>query len=78
MEFYRFSSGGSPIDGLVGVVLSTLPAGIAIKFFGGPFWWIALVMLILCFALYSISLVWSGRRIERFTLSGRYSVTVPR
>lgn len=37
-EFYRFSSGGSPIDGLVGVILSTLPAGIAIRFFGGPFW----------------------------------------
>ena len=77
MEFYRFSSGGSPIDGLVGVVLSTLPAGIAIRFFGTPLWWVTLLMLVLCFLLYSISLRWSGGRIERLILSGRDSVTAP-
>jgi hypothetical protein len=78
MEFYRFSSGGAPIDGLVGVVLSTLPAAIAIKFFGGQFWWVTVPMLMLCFALYVISLHWSGRKIERLVLSGRHSVTAPR
>jgi hypothetical protein len=78
MEFYRFASGGSPIDELVGVVLSTLPAGIAIKFFGSQLWWVTLPMLMLCFALYVISLRWSGRKIDRLILSGRHAVTAPR
>lgn len=78
MEFYRFSSGGSPIDGLVGVVLSTVPAVIAIRCFGTPLWWVALLMLVLCFLLYSISLRWSGGRIERLILPGRDSVTALR
>jgi hypothetical protein len=78
LEFYRFSSGGSPIDGFVGVVLSTLPAGIAIKFFGSQLWWVTLPMLMLCFALYVISLRWSGGRTERLILSARHSVTAPR
>jgi hypothetical protein len=64
MQFYRFSSGGSPIDGLVGVFFGTLPGAIAIKLFPENAVWVS--GLILAYgAMNWGSLIWSGRKFER-------------
>ena len=75
LEFYRLSSGGPPFDALVGTILAILPAGLAVKFFGGPLWWTTILLLIIWLGFYSLSLFWAARRIERLILSGRHSVT---
>ena len=66
MQFYRFSSGGSPIDGLVGVFFGTLPGAIAIKLFPENVVWVS-VLILLYSAMYWGSLIWSGRKFERST-----------
>lgn len=65
MEFYRFSSGGAPIDALAGVIFSTLPGAVAIQLFDEQLWWVSLVMLVGYGVLYWFSLAWSGRRVDR-------------
>jgi hypothetical protein len=47
MQFFRFSSGGSPIDALVGVLFGTAPGAIAILLFGRKLWWVVIAMLVL-------------------------------
>jgi hypothetical protein len=66
MQFYRFSSGGSPIDGLVGVFFGTLPGAIAIKLFPENAGWVS-VLIFAYGAMYWGSLIWSGRKFERST-----------
>jgi hypothetical protein len=65
MQFYRFSSGGSPIDALAGVIFGSVPGAIALQVFGGSKWWVALIMLIVYGVLYWCSLTWSGRKVEQ-------------
>jgi hypothetical protein len=65
MQFFRFSSGGSPIDALVGVLFGTAPGAIAILLFGRRLWWITIAMVIIYSALYLLSLSWSGRGFNR-------------
>jgi hypothetical protein len=62
MQFFRFSSGGSPIDALVGVLFGTAPGAIAILLFGRKLWWVVIAMLVLYSVLYLLSLSWSGKR----------------
>jgi hypothetical protein len=64
MQFYRFSSGGSPIDALVGVIFGTLPGAIAIKLFQERLWWVS-GLLFIYGAMYWGSMIWSGRRLEQ-------------
>ena len=65
MQFFRFSSGGSPIDALVGVLFGTAPGAIAILLFGRKLWWVVVAMLVLYFMLYLLSLSWSGKRFSK-------------
>jgi hypothetical protein len=68
MEFFRFTSGGSPIDALVGVVFGSLPGAIAIQLFHQNYWWLSLLMLMLYVSLYWLSLTWSGKTLDRKSL----------
>lgn len=68
MEFFRFSSGGSPIDALFGLFFGTLPGAIAIRLFTWGNWWGTVVMLVLYLAMYWFSLLWSGRKYEHVKL----------
>jgi hypothetical protein len=68
MEFFRFSSGGSPIDALAGVIFGSLPGAIAIRLFGWSYWWAIIAMTIVYCGMYWASLVWSGRKFDRVTL----------
>jgi hypothetical protein len=65
IQFFRFSSGGSPIDALVGVLFGTAPGVIAVLLFGRRLWWVAIAMLVLYSALYLLSLSWSGKRFNK-------------
>ena len=65
MQFYRFSSGGSPIDALAGVIFGSVPGAIALQLFTGSRWWVALIMLVVYGVLYWGSLTWSGRKVEQ-------------
>lgn len=64
MEFYRFSSGGSPIDALVGVIFSTLPGAVSILLFVNGLWWVSGLMLIGYAGLYWLSLERCGRKLD--------------
>ncbi len=68
MQFFRLSSGGSPIDALGGVVFGSLPGVVAIWLFreNKPgVVWIIISMLLLYGALYLCSVIWAGRNFER-------------
>jgi hypothetical protein len=65
MQFYRFSSGGSPVEGLVGVSLGTLPGVVALQLFYGGIWWVSLLVLILYGTMYSASLLWAAKQWRR-------------
>lgn len=68
MQFFRLSSGGSPIDALGGVVFGSLPGIVAIWLFheNKPgVLWIIILMLLLYGALYLCSVIWAGRNFER-------------
>jgi hypothetical protein len=62
MQFYRFSSGGSPVEALVGVIVGSLPGAIAIQLFQAHIWWVSLPVLILYGTMYWASLIWAGRQ----------------
>jgi hypothetical protein len=68
MEFFRFSSGGTPIDALAGVIFGCLPGAIAMRLFSWRMWWAVALMVVVYFLMYVGSLVWSGRRFERVRL----------
>jgi hypothetical protein len=68
MEFFRFSSGGAPIDALAGVIFGSLPGAIAIRLFGWGHWWVIIAMVVVYSGMYWASLVWSGRKFDRVTL----------
>ena len=68
MEFFRFSSGGSPIDALFGVMFGSLPGAILMRLFSWRSWWAVGVVMLLYLAMYWASLVWSGRKFERVRL----------
>jgi hypothetical protein len=65
MQFFRFSSGGSPIDAVVGVLFGTVPGAVAILLFGRRLWWVTVAMVIFYSAFYLLSLSWSGKRFNR-------------
>jgi hypothetical protein len=68
MQFYRFSSGGSAVDLVLGVIFGSLPGFLTIYLLSkqsyGALWAIILMML-LYLALYYFSVTWSGRRLEQ-------------
>jgi uncharacterized membrane protein YdjX (TVP38/TMEM64 family) len=67
MQFYRFSSGGSPADAVIGMFFGSLPGVIMVYLLyqevSGTSWKIALLLLVYL-ALYYFSLTRSGRRFE--------------
>ena len=68
MQFYRFASGGSPVDALMGMIFGSIPAAVAVILFyrnGGAALWKLGVMLIVYAALYLISLSYSARVLVR-------------
>jgi hypothetical protein len=65
MQFYRFSSGGSPVEALVGVILGTLPGVIALQLFHARIWWVSLLVLILYGTMYAASLLWAAKQWRR-------------
>jgi len=65
MQFFRFSSGGSPIEALAGVLFGTAPGAIAVLLFSRGLFWVTVPMLVVYAALYLTSLWWSGRRFNK-------------
>lgn len=67
MQFYRFSSGGSPADAIIGMLFGSLPGLIMVYVLyrenSGASWKITL-MIILYLMLYYLSVTQSGRRLE--------------
>ena len=68
MQFYRFASGGSMVDAVMGVIFGSLPGVIAIHFLNnegyGAVWKIALLLL-LYVLVYILSLSLSARAFDR-------------
>ena len=68
MQFYRFSSGGSPVDALVGTIFGSIPALVIIILLmrggSGVVWPIAL-LLIVCASLFFFSLSRTARLLEK-------------
>jgi len=68
IPFYRFASGGSPFDALLGIVVGSLPGIIAVYFLRDENLFGVLkvgVMLALLLFIYLFSLKWSARALER-------------
>jgi hypothetical protein len=67
MQFYRFASGGSLVDAIIGILVASAPAAFTVYLFaveeGGMGWKLAGVTL-LCLALYLASLSRSARVLE--------------
>ena len=68
IQFYRFASGGSPIDAVMGMIFGSIPAAVSIILFyreeGGALWQSG-VMVLICIAVYFLSLSYSARVLER-------------
>jgi hypothetical protein len=67
MQFYRFASGGSPIDALGGMFFGSLPGFIAVYLLNSENYRALakiIVMIGLYFALYLLSVNWSARKLE--------------
>jgi ABC-type dipeptide/oligopeptide/nickel transport system ATPase component len=60
-QFYRFSAGGSPADGIMGMLFGSLPGLIMV--YSGSVWTVILLMVVYS-ALYYLSVTHSGRRLE--------------
>ena len=68
IPFYRFASGGSPFDALLGIVVGSLPGIIAVYFLRDENLFGVLkvgIMLALLLFIYLFSLKWSARALER-------------
>ena len=68
LQFYRFSSGGSPADAVMGVLFGSLPGGITVYLLhreNSGALWLTLLLLLPYLALYYFSLTWAGRRLEQ-------------
>ena len=68
MQVYRFSSGGSAVDALMGVIIGSLPGALAIYWLYHDetgAWWKILALLILYVGIYLLSLKRSSRALER-------------
>jgi predicted membrane protein len=68
MQYYRLSSGGSPVDAVLGIIFGSLPGAVVAyllhkKKYGAL--WSILATMMFYFALYYVSLSWSGRRLEK-------------
>lgn len=67
MQFYRFSSGGSPVDALVGTIFGAIPALVAVILLtrgGSAVLWPIGVLLIIYAALFYLSLSHAARLLE--------------
>ena len=77
MQFYRFASGGSLVDAVMGILFGSLPGVIAIHFLNneghGAVWKIAL-LLVVYVAVYILSLSLSARAFDRQREAIRASV----
>jgi hypothetical protein len=65
MEFYRFASGGSPIDALAGIFFGCLPGAIAMRLYGWGYWGVVATIFVVYCLMFWFSLIWSGRKFER-------------
>ena len=78
MQFYRFASGGSLVDALMGIIFGSLPGAIAIHLLNnegyGSVWKIALLVLLYA-AIYILSLHLSARAFDRRREAIRASVS---
>jgi len=67
MQFYRFASGGSLVDAMIGIMVASAPAAFTVYLFAsgdaGTTWKLAAVTL-LCLVLYLLSLARSARVLE--------------
>jgi hypothetical protein len=67
MQFYRFASGGSLVDMVIGIIVASAPAAFTVYLFatgdGGMSWKLAAVTLV-CLTLYGFSLSRSARVLE--------------
>jgi hypothetical protein len=67
MQFYRFSAGGSPADGVTGMLFGSLPGVIMIYLLNqdsSQALWLIIPMTALSLVLYYLSVTRSGRRFE--------------
>lgn len=67
MQFYRFASGGSPVDALGGIFFGSLPRFIAVYLLNSENYRALaniIVMMGLYFALYLLSVNWSARKLK--------------
>lgn len=67
MQFYRFASGGSLVDMIIGIIVASAPAAITVYLFAiedSRIGWKLAVVALLCLALYLLSLSRSARVLE--------------
>jgi hypothetical protein len=68
MQFYRFSSGGSPVDALMGLIFGSAPAAFIVVLLtrngSGALWQIGILFVIYA-ALFYFSLSRSARALEK-------------
>ena len=77
MQVYRFSSGGSAVDALMGVIVGSLPGALAIYWLyhdAMDAWWKILGLLLLYVGIYLLSLKRSSHALERKWESLRVSL----
>ena len=67
MQFYRFASGGSVVDALLGLIFGSIPAGVTVYLLahedGGAMWKIGVVTIV-CLAIYFYSATRFARVLE--------------
>lgn len=67
MQFYRFASGGSLVDMVIGIIVASAPAAFTVYLFAiedGRIGWKLAGVALLCLVLYLLSLSRSGRVLE--------------
>jgi hypothetical protein len=67
MQFYRFASGGSLVDMVIGIIVASVPAALTVYLFAiedGRIGWKLAGVTLVCLALYLLSLSRSGRVLE--------------
>jgi len=67
MQFFRFSAGGSPTDGIIGMFFGSLPGAIIVVLIyrgDSGLWWKVALLTVAYLALYYFSLTSSARRLE--------------
>ena len=76
-QFYRFASGGSPVDVVMGMIFGSIPVGVSVVLFyresSAALWMV--LMLLVYVAIYLLSLSYSARVLERERENIRHALT---